>query len=225
MHLKPLSSFFFFCCVFSSSQLNGCASCLSPFFSDVTEAADGRLPSRFSSKTDLVSGFVSVMVGVLSVPGCAVGISALWKTMKRIIRPALTAIEANRCFMTEGSLKFRAPLFNVSGGFSHLSKVRLERFSVVTFSGSHARIFLHRLFCSSAENPSAQLNRYPLKKLERLSRIFNIHLPRDKIKGISINSSGWSFGRWANETVREDSRFASFRIAKKDQIREEMVFE
>ena len=65
----------------------------------------------------------------------------------------------------DGQCYYRAPLFIVSGGFSHLSKVRLERFSVVTFSGSHAQIFLHRLFCSSAENPSARINRDTLYSL------------------------------------------------------------
>ena len=42
--------------------------------------------------------------------------------------------------------EYGAPQFICFSGFSHLSKVRLERFSVVAFSGSHTQIFLPRLF-------------------------------------------------------------------------------
>lgn len=45
-----------------------------------------------------------------------------------------------------------------SGGFSRPGKVQLVRFSVVTFSGSHARIFLHWPFCPYVENPSVPMN-------------------------------------------------------------------
>ena len=43
------------------------------------------------------------------------------------------------------------------GGFSRPGKVQLVRFSVVAFSGSHARIFLHWHVCPPAENPSDQM--------------------------------------------------------------------
>jgi len=60
---------------------------------------------------------------------------------------------------------FGAPLFILSGGFSHLAKVQLVRFSMVTFSGSRLQIFLHCLFAHLLKNPSAQMNRdTPLSK-------------------------------------------------------------
>jgi hypothetical protein len=40
------------------------------------------------------------------------------------------------------------------GGFLRPGEVQLARSSVVTFSGSHTRIFLHWPFCPYAENPS-----------------------------------------------------------------------
>ena len=43
------------------------------------------------------------------------------------------------------------------GGFSHPGKSQLGRFSAVTFSGSHAQIFLHWPLGPYAENPSDRI--------------------------------------------------------------------
>lgn len=55
-------------------------------------------------------------------------------------------------------LFFRSSQFVTSGGFSHPCKVRLERFSVVAFSGRHTSNLSASPFCPSAENPSARTN-------------------------------------------------------------------
>ena len=50
------------------------------------------------------------------------------------------------------------------GGFSRLCKSKFVGFSVVTFSGSHAQIFLYWPYCPYAENPSDRFFRDTLEK-------------------------------------------------------------
>ena len=58
-------------------------------------------------------------------------------------------------------LSWRSSRLIESVDFSHLNKVRLESFSVVTFSGSHLQIFLHRLFVHLLKIHPAKLIEMP----------------------------------------------------------------